>query len=66
MTRRCTLGFGSLRREPVSKRVHYDCGCILSETGSIVIPPNGRNAGSCLDIPAIYVAYFATFGALVS
>ena len=60
------LGFGSLRQEPVSVRAHYDCGCVLTETGAIVIPPNGRSSGSCLEIPAVYVAYFATFGALVS
>ena len=60
------VGFGSLRSEPISVIVHYDCGCFLTETGALVFPPLGRGLGSLLNVPAVYVAYFATFGAMVS
>lgn len=60
------LGFGSLRSEKVSESVHYDCGCMLTETGTLVLPNNIRSPGSILNVPAVYVAYFATFGAMVS
>lgn len=60
------LGFGSLRKDVVSTRVHYDCGCMLSETGAVLIGENVRRKNSELNVPGIYVVYFATFGALVS
>jgi hypothetical protein len=44
--------------------VHYDCGCIISENGDLVLC-RGREQDSVLNVPAVYVAYFSTFGALV-
>ena len=60
------VGFGSLRSEAVTSIVHYDCGCMISETGALIMPPGGRGHGSVLNVPAVYVAFFATFGAMVS
>lgn len=38
----------------------------MTEEGALVIPVTGRSPGCVLDVPAVYVAYFATFGAMVS
>jgi hypothetical protein len=43
--------------------VHYDCGCVIDEKGEL-LQFSGR-PGS-LNVPGIYVAYFSTFGAMVS
>lgn len=44
--------------------MHYDCGCIITEKGELrqydEVHPDA------LTVPAVYVAYFSTFGALVS
>jgi hypothetical protein len=45
--------------------VHYDCGCIISQNGDLIQFSN-REDVCALNVPAIYVAYFSTFGALVS
>jgi hypothetical protein len=44
--------------------VHYDCGCVLTQNGDLVHFAERANA-STLDVPAVYVAYFSTFGAMV-
>lgn len=60
-----SLGFGSVYRAKIqSTGVHYDCGCIISEIGQLIIP-YGVNYNGVLNVPAIYTAYFSTFGALV-
>ena len=60
-------GFGSTRHEIIqSNGVHYDCGCILSQNGDLMHFPSNRGNGSVLNVPAVYVAFFATFGAMVS
>jgi len=57
------IGFGSTAIYPIQRKyVHYDCGCVISENGELV-HTFGTNA---LSIPAVYIAYFATFGAMVS
>ncbi|CAF4842456.1 unnamed protein product, partial [Rotaria sp. Silwood1] len=59
-----TFGFGSTSRQIIRPNgVHYDCGCIISQNGELL---QFRNRGdeSVLNIPAVYVAYFSTFGAL--
>lgn len=59
-------GFGSTSESPIeSGCVHYDCGRVLSENGNLARFDEGED-GSGLDIPAIYVVYFATFGAMVT
>ncbi|CAF3824124.1 unnamed protein product, partial [Rotaria sp. Silwood1] len=56
-----TFGFGSTAYDSIqSDGVHYDCGCIISETGALV----PFSTGSALSVPAVYIAYFATFGAM--
>ncbi|CAM4822618.1 unnamed protein product [Rotaria magnacalcarata] len=56
-----TYGFASTSDKPISRSyIHYDCGCVLSETGELV-QRHGRNEFS---IPAVYIAFFATFGAM--
>lgn len=61
------IGFGSTRPEIIQENgVHYDCGCILTETGELVHFPGGKGNSSPFSIPAVYVAYFATYGAMVS
>jgi hypothetical protein len=61
------LGFGSTRHEIIQANgVHYDCGCILTETGELIHFPTGKSNGSPFSIPAVYIAYFATYGAMVS
>ena len=58
-------GFGSTSESPIeSNCVHYDCGCVITETGNLD-RFSESDEGSGLDVPAIYVAYFATFGAMV-
>ncbi|CAF3300655.1 unnamed protein product [Rotaria sp. Silwood2] len=55
------IGFGSTACDPIrSAGVHYDCGCVISETGALV----PFSTGSALSVPAVYIAYFATFGAM--
>jgi len=61
------IGFGSTRHEVIQTvGVHYDCGCLLTENGDLIQFLNSKRSGSALSVPAIYVAYFSTFGALVS
>jgi hypothetical protein len=60
------LGFGSTRHEIIlAAGVHYDCGCLFSENGDLIHFPNNRGNGGALSVPAVYVAYFSTFGAMV-
>jgi hypothetical protein len=62
---RCDAGFGSSYPWAIqSDGVHYDCGCIISENGDLV-RIGGIGNDSVLNVPAVYVAYFSTFGALV-
>ena len=57
------IGFGSTATSPIQRNgVHYDCGCVLSEKGEL-LHLHGTNA---LSVPAVYIAFFATFGAMVS
>lgn len=57
------LGFGSTARLPIEEDgVHYDCGCIIDEKGQII---QFSQILDTLNAPAIYVAYFSTFGAMV-
>ncbi|CAF0904066.1 unnamed protein product [Adineta ricciae] len=59
-----TFGFGSTSSSPIlSGGVHYDCGCIISENGELVRFDNSGHT-SMLSVPAVYVAYFSTFGAM--
>ncbi len=59
-----TSGFGSTARQPIQTNgVHYDCGCIISQNGDLM--QFERVNPSVLNVPAVYVAYFSTFGALV-
>ncbi|CAF1416941.1 unnamed protein product, partial [Rotaria sordida] len=56
-----TFGFGSTANSPIRRTgVHYDCGCIISETGALV----PFSMGSILSVPSVYIVYFATFGAM--
>jgi len=60
-----TSGFGSTARQPIQTNgVHYDCGCIISQNGDLM--QFERVNPSVLNVPAVYIAYFSTFGALVS
>ncbi|CAF1278996.1 unnamed protein product [Rotaria sp. Silwood1] len=43
--------------------VHYDCGCVINYDGALVQFTN-RTHPNPLNPPAVYVAYFSTFGAL--
>ena len=36
------------------------------ETGELFVLPTGRGSGTPLAVPAVYIAYMATFGAMVS
>ncbi|CAF1461197.1 unnamed protein product [Didymodactylos carnosus] len=55
------IGFGSTATSPIQRNgVHYDCGCVISEKGEL-LHCHGTNA---LSVPAVYIAYFATFGAM--
>jgi len=61
------IGFGSTRHEIIQTAgVHYDCGCLFTENGDLIQFINNKGNGSALNVPAVYVAYFSTFGALVS
>ncbi|CAF1180202.1 unnamed protein product, partial [Adineta ricciae] len=59
-----TYGFGSTYQSPIeSDGVHYDCGCVITEDGVLERSfDSADNSG--LSVPAVYVAYFSTFGAL--
>ena len=60
------LGFGSTARALIQAHgVHYDCGCIISQNGDLLQFLHRTNYCP-LNVPAVYVAYFSTFGALVS
>ncbi|CAF1384007.1 unnamed protein product, partial [Adineta steineri] len=53
--------FASTATNPIQRTlIHYDCGCVLSERGALV----QKYGGNTFSIPAVYIAYFATFGAL--
>jgi hypothetical protein len=57
------IGFATTATQPISRSyVHYDCGCVLSETGELV----QRHGTNEFSIPSVYIAFFATFGAMVS
>jgi hypothetical protein len=61
------IGFGSTRHDIIqSVGVHYDCGCLTTENGDLIHFPNPKGNGGALSVPAVYVAYFSTFGAFVS
>ncbi|CAF4682522.1 unnamed protein product, partial [Rotaria sp. Silwood2] len=56
-----THGFASTATSPIQRNgVHYDCGCVLSEKGEL----ERLYGGSEFTIPAVYIAFFATFGAM--
>ncbi|CAF1380067.1 unnamed protein product, partial [Rotaria sordida] len=58
-----TFGFGSTTHHIIqSNGVHYDCGCIITQNGDLM--QFERTHVSELNVPAVYVAYFSTFGAL--
>ncbi|CAF4549844.1 unnamed protein product, partial [Didymodactylos carnosus] len=62
---RGTYGFGSTTDTVIgTSGVHYDCGCILSETGDLMQYSNRIIRSNAMNIPSIYVAYFLTFGCL--
>ncbi|CAF2707124.1 unnamed protein product [Rotaria sp. Silwood2] len=64
LTLQNTFGFGSTSQITIQANgVHYDCGCILSQNGDLLQFANRANENP-LNIPAVYVAYFSTFGAL--
>ncbi len=59
-------GFGSTRHEMIQAAgVHYDCGCLFSDNGDLIHFPTNKGNGGALSVPAVYVAYFSTFGAMV-
>ncbi len=45
--------------------VHYDCGCVLTQNGDLM-QFSGNAVINSLNVPAVYVAFFSTFGAFVS
>ncbi|CAM2729399.1 unnamed protein product [Rotaria socialis] len=56
-----THGFASTATSPITRNgVHYDCGCVLSENGGL----EQLHGGNEFSIPAVYIAFFATFGAM--
>jgi hypothetical protein len=60
------LGFGSTHLCTVDRdSVHYDCGCIITENGELVLYSSNEHNNQ-LNVPAIYTVYFSTFGAMVS
>ena len=60
-----TAGFGSTMPYIIQANgVHYDCGCIISGSGELVGRAN-RPQPNVLSVPAVYVAFFSTFGAMV-
>lgn len=57
-----SIGFGSTAANPIQRNgVHYDCGCVISEKGELLRAVPGNE----LNVPAVYIAFFATFGAMV-
>ncbi|CAF2853244.1 unnamed protein product [Rotaria sp. Silwood2] len=63
LTLQNTFGFGSTAHQIIqSNGVHYDCGCIITQNGDLM--QFERTHTSALNVPAVYVAYFSTFGAL--
>ena len=59
------VGFGSTMLHIIQTNgVHYDCGCIISVSGDLVGRAD-RVEANVLNVPAVYVAYFSTFGAMV-
>ncbi|CAF1248253.1 unnamed protein product [Adineta steineri] len=63
LTLQNTFGFGSTARQVIQQHgVHYDCGCIITQNGDLM--HFERANISVLNVPAVYVAYFSTFGAL--
>ncbi|CAF1513265.1 unnamed protein product [Adineta ricciae] len=63
LTLQNTFGFGSTARSTIQANgVHYDSGCIITQNGDLAY--FDRTRVSVLNVPAVYVAYFATFGAL--
>ncbi|CAM4970115.1 unnamed protein product [Rotaria socialis] len=64
LTLQNTFGFGSTTRHTIQENsVHYDCGCIISQNGDL-LQFSQRGDTSGLNVPAVYVAFFSTFGAL--
>ncbi|CAF1317311.1 unnamed protein product [Didymodactylos carnosus] len=60
-----TYGFGSTTDTVIRMDgIHYDCGCILSETGDLMQYSNRVIRPNAMNIPSIYVTYFLTFGCL--
>ncbi len=58
-------GFGSTTRQTIqTNSVHYDCGFIITQNGNLM--QFERAHPSVLNVPTVYVAYFSTFGVLVS
>ncbi|CAF1142456.1 unnamed protein product, partial [Adineta ricciae] len=65
LTLQGTFGFGSTRHEIIlANGVHYDCGCLLTEQGELIHFASGGRNGSPFSVPAVYIAYFATYGAM--
>jgi hypothetical protein len=61
------IGFGSTRRQPIQANgVHYDCGCLFTCDGDLIQFPDSKGNGGALSVPSVYIAYFSTFGAMVS
>ncbi|CAF1604719.1 unnamed protein product, partial [Didymodactylos carnosus] len=60
-----TYGFGSTTDTVIRMDgIHYDCGCILRETGDLMQYSNRVIRPNAMNIPSIYVTYFLTFGCL--
>ncbi|CAF3815136.1 unnamed protein product, partial [Rotaria magnacalcarata] len=56
-----TYGFGSTATSPIQRNgVHYDCGCVINERGEL----EQLHGGNQLNVPAVYVVFFATYGAM--
>ncbi len=61
-----TSGFGSTANAVIlTNGVHYDCGCVLTQNGDLM-QFSGNAVINSLNVPAVYVAFFSTFGAFVS
>ncbi len=59
------IGFGSTANEPIMEHgVHYDCGCVLNVNGDLA-RFSGKAVADAIAVPAVYVAYFSTYGAMV-
>ncbi|CAF4331676.1 unnamed protein product, partial [Rotaria sp. Silwood2] len=58
------LGFGSTRSSTIERsHVHYDCGCIITESGD-VLNFSSHGSSNTMSVPMAYTIYFSTFGAL--